>query len=42
MIREIVDPGLDQQFQLDAPGTTGFTMPHNMTLAEFQVALDVD
>jgi hypothetical protein len=42
IIRETVDLTLGQQFQSEAPGSSGFTIPEEMTPAEFQDALDID
>ena len=42
IVRETVDLTLGQQFQSETPGTSGFTIPEDMTLAEFQEALDID
>ena len=42
IIRETVDLTLGQQFQPETPGTSRFPMPEDMTLAEFDEALDID
>lgn len=42
IIRETVDISLGQQFQPETPGSSVFSMPDDMTLAEFQRSLDVD
>ena len=42
IIRETVDLTLGQQFQSETPGTSRFPMPEDMTLAEFEEALDID
>jgi hypothetical protein len=42
IVREMVDISLGQQFQSETLGTSIFTIPEDMTLAEFQEALDID
>ena len=42
IIRETVDLTLGQQFISEAPGTSVFTIPDDMTPSEFQEALDID
>lgn len=42
IIRETVDTSLGQQFHPETPGSSVFSMPDDMTLAEFQRSLDVD
>jgi hypothetical protein len=42
IVRETVDISLGQQFQPETPGSSIFSMPDDMTLAEFQEALDID
>ena len=42
IIREMVDLTLGQQFQSEALGSSRFPIPEDMTLAEFQEALDID
>lgn len=42
IVRETVDVSLGQQFMSETPGAAVFTMPDNMSLAEFQEALDTD
>jgi hypothetical protein len=42
IVRETVDISLGQQFISETPGSAVFTMPDNMSLAEFQEALDTD
>ena len=42
IIRETVDLTLGQQFQSEALGSSRFPIPEDMTLAEFQEALDID
>lgn len=42
IVRETVDLTLGQQLQSETPGSSGFTIPEDMTPAKFQEALDVD
>jgi hypothetical protein len=42
IVRETVDSSLGQQFLSETPGSSVFSMPDDMTLAEFQGALDID
>ena len=42
IVRETVDLSFGQQFQSESPGTSRFTIPEDMTTAEFQEALDID
>jgi hypothetical protein len=42
IVKETVDVSLGQQFASETPGTAVFTMPDDMSLAEFQEALDTD
>lgn len=42
IVRETVDISLGQQFQPETPGSSVFSMPDDMTLAEFRGALDID
>ena len=42
IVRETVDLTLGQQFQSETPGSSCFPMPEDMTLTEFQDALEID
>ena len=42
IVRETVDLTSGQQFQSETPGSSGFSIPGDMTPAEFQEALDID
>jgi hypothetical protein len=42
IVRETVDVSRGQQFMSEVPGSAVFTIPDNMSLAEFQEALDTD
>jgi hypothetical protein len=42
IVRETVDLTLGEQFQSETPGSSRFPMLEDITLAEFQEALDID